>query len=70
MRTVRNITVAVEPELYRRDRAAASPRTPVNPTKPISLQQLAGKESVPVQNKYFRIITLKYIIQNALRAIP
>jgi hypothetical protein len=140
MRTVRNITVAVEPELYRqtrkiaadydttvtdmvrflllvlpeavkaarypggrpqfglaaarRDRAAASaapatpsaapatnpatpspgkseisPCTPINPTKPVSLQQLAGQESVPVHNKYFSIPTLKSLIPKALRAI-
>ncbi len=140
MRTVRNITVAVEPELYRQTRKIAadydttvtdmvrflllvlpeavkaarypggrpqfglaaaraaraaappaapvpnppapslpatpspekseiSPCTPVNPTKPVSLQQLAGQESAPVQNKYFSIPTLKSLSLKALRAI-
>jgi len=136
MRTVRNITVAVDPELYRQTRkiaadydttvtdmvrfllfvlpeavkaarypggrpqfglaaaraAAASPAvpapnspapslpaspspgkseispcTPVNPTKPVSRQQLAGQESAPVQDKYLSILTIKSLIQKALR---
>ena len=137
MRTVRNITVAVEPELYRqtrriaadydttvtdmvrflllalpdavkaarypggapqfglavyrRDRAAASappaatspnpptpspekseisPCTPVNASKPHSLQQLARQQPASVHHKYFSIATLKVIISKALRAIP
>ncbi len=140
MRTVRNITVAVEPELYRQTRkiaadydttvtdmvrflllalpeavksarypggrpqfglaaaraarAAAPPAapapnspapslpaspspekseislcTPVNPTKPVSLQQLAGQEPASVHNKYFSIPTLKSLISKALPAI-
>jgi hypothetical protein len=140
MRTVRNITVAVEPELYRQTRKIAadynttvtdmvrflllvlpeavkaarypggrpqfgqaaaraaraaatpavltpnlpapslpagpspekreiSPCAPVNPTKPVSLQQLAGQQSPPVQNKYFSTFALKSLIKKALRAI-
>jgi hypothetical protein len=140
MRTVRNITVAVDPELYRQTRKIAadynttvtdmvrflllvlpeavkaarypggrpqfgraaacfaraaatpavptpnvsapslpatpspekneiSPRTPVSPTKPVSLQQLAGQQSASVQNKYFSIFALKSLIRKTLRAI-
>jgi hypothetical protein len=133
MRTVRNITVAVEPELYRQTRRVAadydttvtdmvrflllalpeavkaahypggrpqfglaaaraaasappadlspnpptpspekseiSPCMPVNTGKPHSLQQLARQQPAPVQDKYFRIGTLKTIISKALRAI-
>ena len=140
MRTVRNITVAVDPELYRQTRKIAadydtsvtdmvrflllalpeavkaarypggrpqfgpaatravsaaatsavptpnvpapslpatpspekreiSPCTPASPTKPVSLQQLAGQQSASVQNKYFSILTLKPLIKKALRAI-
>ena len=46
-----------------------SPCTPVNPTKPVSLQQLAGQESASVHNKYFSIPTLNPLIPKALRAI-
>ena len=51
------------------EKGEISPCTPVNPTKPVSLQQLAGHESVPVQNKYSSIYTPKSLIQKALRAI-
>ena len=133
MRTVRNITVAVEPELYRQTRRIAadydttvtdmvrflllvlpeavkaarypggrpqfglaaaraaapappaatssnpsspspekseiSPCTPVNASQPHSLQQLAVQETAPIQNKYFSMLALKYLIQKALRAV-
>ena len=134
MRTVRNITVAVEPELYRQTRriaadydttvtdmvrflllalpeavkaarypggrpqfglaaarAAASaqpatiafnpsspspekseilPCTPVNASKPHSLQQLARQQPVSVQDKHSSIATIKSIISKAFRSIP
>jgi hypothetical protein len=137
MRTVRNITIAVEPELYRQTRRIAadydttvtdmvrflllvlpeavkaarypggrpqfdlaaartaraaasappaatspnpptpspekseiSPCTPVNVSKPHSLQQLARQPPASVQDKHFSISTLKAIISKALRAIP
>ena len=130
MRTVRNITVAVEPELYRQTRriaadydttvtdmvrflllalpdavkaarypggrpqfglaaaraaasappAAASPNpptpppvkseiplcTPVNASKPHSLQLLARQQPAPVQDKHFSIAALKALISKAL----
>jgi hypothetical protein len=130
MRTVRNITVAVEPELYRQTRriaadydttvtdmvrflllalpdavksarypggrpqfglaaaraaasapsAATSPNpstpppvkceiplcTPVNASKPHSLQLLARQQPAPVQNKHFSIAALKALISKAL----
>ena len=142
MRTVRNITVAVEPELYRQTRKIAadydttvtdmvrflllvlpeavkaarypgdrpqfgpaaaraagapatlavptqnapavyqkintptpspekneiSPCTPVNPTKPVSPQQLAGLQSASVQDKYLSILAIKSRIQKELLA--
>ncbi len=114
MRTVRNITVAVEPELYRQtrkiaadydttvtdmvrylllilpeavkearypggrpqfglaaariDRADAEAPPPVNAHNQHSIQQLATKQSVPVQHKYFSISTLKTILSKALRS--
>jgi hypothetical protein len=137
MRTVRNITVAVEPELYRQTRRIAvdydttvtdmvrflllalpeavkaarypggrpqfglaaaraaraaasaplaatspnpsssspekteiSPCTPVNASQPHYPQQLAAQKTVPVQDKYFSIATMKAIISKALLAIP
>ncbi len=140
MRTVRNITVAVEPELYRQTRKIAAdydttvtdmvrflllvlpeavkaarypggrpqfglaaaqaartmapsvapaphpaapsppatpsplkneitPCTPVTLTKLVCPQQLAGRQSASVQNKYFRISTPKSVIPKVLRAI-
>jgi hypothetical protein len=82
MRTVRNITVAVEHELYRQTRriAAASPNpsgpstgksgisscAPVNASQPYSLQQLATQQPVLIQSKYSSISTLKAIISKAL----
>jgi len=86
MRTVRDITVAVEHELYRQTRriAAASPNpsgpsqgkseisscAPVNASQPHSLEQLATQQPVPVQDKYSSISTLKTIITKALPSIP
>jgi hypothetical protein len=133
MRTVRNITVAVEPELYRQTRKIAAdynttvtdmvrfllltlpeavkaarypggrpqfglaaaraaagappapsvnnpptpsperseipPCKPVNASNPLSIQQVAGPQTVPMQRKHFSISTLKAFISNALRAI-
>jgi hypothetical protein len=63
MRTVRNITVAVEPEFYRaRQKSEISRCIPVNASQPSFLQQLAGHGSASVQDKYFSIPTLKAII--------
>jgi hypothetical protein len=71
MRTVRNIAVAVEPELCRAgQKKRNSALYACNATQPVSLQQLAGQESAPVQDKYFSIPTLKAIISKGLRAIP
>ena len=52
------------------DKKETSPCTPVNPTKPLSLQQLAGQQSAPIQNKYSITLILKSLIKKALRAIP
>jgi hypothetical protein len=46
-----------------------SPCTPVNPTKLVSPQQLAGQQSASIQDKYLSILALKSLIQKALRAI-
>jgi hypothetical protein len=100
MRTVRNITVAVDPELYRQTRRIAadydttvadrvrcparsseghalsrpsklpvsprekakSPCMPVKASKLQSLQPLAAKQLLAVQDKYFSIAPLKTII--------
>jgi hypothetical protein len=68
MRTVRNINVAVESELFRSSpkNAKISPCTPVNASQPHSLQQLATQQSVPVQDKYSSISTLNFFISKAL----
>ena len=51
------------------EKNAISPCTPVNPTKPVSLQQLTGQKPASVQNKYLSKLTLKSLISKALRAI-
>jgi hypothetical protein len=47
-----------------------SPCTPVNASQPHSLQQLAGHQPAPVQDKHFSILTLKALVSKALRTIP
>jgi hypothetical protein len=63
------VAPAINPPSPSPGKSEIPPCTPVNPTKPVSLQQLAGQESAPVQNKYFSIPTLKSLIPKALRAI-
>ena len=71
MRTVRNITVAVESELYRaRQKSEISRCIPVNASQPVYLQQLVGHGSASVQDKYLSIPTLKSFIPKVLRSIP
>jgi hypothetical protein len=63
-------TPAINPPSPSPGKNEISPCTPVNASKPHSLQQLARQQPVPVQDKHFSIATLKVIISKALRAIP
>ncbi|MGP8173635.1 MAG: hypothetical protein ACLP7O_03700 [Terracidiphilus sp.] len=59
-------TPAINPPSPSPEKSEISPCTPVNASKPHSLQQLARQQPASVHNKHFSIATLKAIISKAL----